>query len=134
MHLIYSIYFNDKINIITIMKSKSTAYILWFFFGILGIHKFYLGKVGWGIAYFFTLGFLGVGVLVDLFTLGGQVDTYNLLHQGQFNVHNIVVNVPQQHAPKGIDVSEQLQKLSELKEKGVLSDEEFASQKSKILS
>lgn len=79
-------------------------------------------------------GFLGVGALIDLFTLGGQVDTYNLMQQGRFNVNNIIVNVPQNHPAKPSDVSEQLLKLSELKDKGVLSDEEFANQKSKILS
>ncbi|MEO0639466.1 MAG: TM2 domain-containing protein, partial [Bacteroidota bacterium] len=33
------------------MKSKTTAYLLWFFLGGLGIHKFYLGKAGAGILY-----------------------------------------------------------------------------------
>jgi len=32
-------------------KSKSTAAILAFFLGGLGVHKFYLGQAGWGIAY-----------------------------------------------------------------------------------
>lgn len=39
-------------------KSKSTAAILAFFLGGFGAHKFYLGQVGWGIAYllfFWTL-------------------------------------------------------------------------------
>lgn len=39
--------------------------ILLLFLGYTGAHRFYLGKIGMGIAYFFTLGFLGVGVLVD---------------------------------------------------------------------
>jgi TM2 domain-containing membrane protein YozV len=33
-------------------KSKGLAIFLAFFFGGLGIHKFYLGKPGWGILYF----------------------------------------------------------------------------------
>lgn len=61
------------------MKSKGAAYLLLLFFGVLGIHKFYLGKVGMGILYLLTLGFLGIGCLIDLFTLGSQVDTYNAL-------------------------------------------------------
>lgn len=82
------------------MKSKSIAYILWFFLGPLGAHKFYLGKIGWGVAYFFTLGFLGIGWLIDLFTLGGQVDTYNLLQAARFGgTNNIVVNVHHPVAP-----------------------------------
>jgi TM2 domain-containing membrane protein YozV len=59
------------------MKKTSTAYVLWFFLGAFGGHKFYLGKKGMGILYIFTLGLLGFGVLYDLFTLGGQVESYN---------------------------------------------------------
>lgn len=62
------------------MKSKFTAYILWFFLGYLGIHKFYLGKTGMGILYLFTGGIFGIGWLIDLFILGTQVDTYNALY------------------------------------------------------
>ena len=63
----------------SVMKSKLTAYVLWFFFGLLGIHKFYLGKFGMGILYLLTGGLCGIGLLIDLFTLGGQVDNYNAL-------------------------------------------------------
>lgn len=59
------------------MKSTATAYILWFFLGLLGIHKFYLGKTGMGILYIFTGGLFGIGMLIDLFTLPSQVKTYN---------------------------------------------------------
>lgn len=38
-------------------------------FGALGLHRFYLGKVGTGLLYLFTLGLLGIGVLVDVIRL-----------------------------------------------------------------
>ncbi|MEG2599667.1 MAG: NINE protein [Muribaculaceae bacterium] len=61
------------------MKSKGTAYLLWLlsFFGWFGFHHFYLGKVGKGIIWIVTFGVLGFGSLIDLFTLGGDVDRYN---------------------------------------------------------
>lgn len=62
------------------MKSKLLAYVLWFFFGLLGVHKFYLGKVGMGIVYLLTGGIFGIGWFIDLFTLSGQVDTCNALY------------------------------------------------------
>lgn len=62
------------------MKSKFVAYLLWFFFGLLGIHRFYLGKVGTGILYLLTGGLLGIGWFIDLFTLSSQVDSYNALY------------------------------------------------------
>jgi TM2 domain-containing membrane protein YozV len=57
------------------MKEKETwvAYLLWFFLGFAGIHKFYLGKTGWGILYFLTGGLFMIGWLLDLFLLPSQV-------------------------------------------------------------
>lgn len=46
--------------------SRTVALLLCFFFGILGIHQFYVGKSGMGILYFCTYGVLGFGVLLDL--------------------------------------------------------------------
>lgn len=83
------------------MKSKGTAYLLWFFLGGLGVHKFYLGKFGMGILYLFTFGIFGIGWLIDLFTLGSQVDNYNAIFMartamgavGQTQNQSVVVNV-----------------------------------------
>lgn len=47
-------------------KDKWVAFILCFFFGALGAHKFYEEKIGMGILYLFTGGLCGVGWLVDL--------------------------------------------------------------------
>ncbi|MTI87650.1 MAG: TM2 domain-containing protein [Balneolaceae bacterium] len=64
-------------------KSKTTAYLLWFFglFGILGLHRFYLGKAGTGIAWLFTGGLFGMGALYDVFALSGMVDEENTYHE-----------------------------------------------------
>ena len=61
------------------MKVKETwvAYVLWFFLGFLGVHKFYLGKIGWGILYLLTCGIFGIGWFIDLFTLPWQVRRAN---------------------------------------------------------
>jgi Tfp pilus assembly protein PilF len=61
------------------MKSKGTAYLLWLIsiFGWLGFHHFYLGKIFKGLIWIFTGGVFGIGSLIDLFTLGGQVENYN---------------------------------------------------------
>jgi TM2 domain-containing membrane protein YozV len=58
-------------------KSLGVAYLLWFFLGFLGIHHFYLGKVGRGVGYLLTCGWFLIGLLVDLFTLPSQVQRIN---------------------------------------------------------
>ena len=47
---------------------KSVGYILWLF-GFTGSHRFYFGKPISGTVYFFTLGLLGIGWLIDLFLI-----------------------------------------------------------------
>ena len=42
------------------------AFLLCFFFGVFGAHRFYVGKTGSGIAQLFTIGGLGIWALVDL--------------------------------------------------------------------
>ncbi|NOU94675.1 NINE protein [Paenibacillus sp. LMG 31456] len=42
---------NMNNNVYVPRKSKTTAGILAILLGGLGVHKFYLGKVGWGIVY-----------------------------------------------------------------------------------
>jgi hypothetical protein len=46
--------------------SRTVALLLCFFLGGLGVHRFYVDKVGSGILYFLTGGIFGIGVLIDL--------------------------------------------------------------------
>lgn len=50
---------------------KTIGYLLWIF-GFLGAHRFYYGKPVTGTIWFFTLGLLGVGWLIDLFLIPGM--------------------------------------------------------------
>jgi TM2 domain-containing membrane protein YozV len=47
-------------------KSKITTLILCILLGTLGVHRFYVGKVGTGIVWLLTLGVFGIGVIVDI--------------------------------------------------------------------
>ena len=92
------------------MKSKGVAYLLWFFLGAFSAHRFYLGKTGSGILYLLTFQLFGIGWIIDLFTLGGMVDNYNLMHgfigpnSSNKSMHqNVIVNVA---APTSIPVKD----------------------------
>ncbi len=47
---------------------KSIGYLVWIF-GFMGAHRFYYGKPVSGVLYFFTLGLLGIGWVIDLFLI-----------------------------------------------------------------
>lgn len=51
--------------------SPLLGYILWIF-GFTGSHRFYYGRPVSGTIWFFTLGLLGIGWLVDLFLIPGM--------------------------------------------------------------
>ena len=75
-------------------KSVGVAYLLWFFLGTVGGHRFYAGRTGTAIAQLaialvgicttflgigvFLLGCVGLWVLIDAFLLPGIIRSYNV--------------------------------------------------------
>jgi hypothetical protein len=57
-------------------RSRLAALLLCLFLGALGVHRFYVGKTGTGVAMIFTLGGLGIWTLIDLIMIitGGFTD------------------------------------------------------------
>ena len=47
------------------------GYLLWIF-GFIGAHRFYYGKQVTGVIWFFTLGLLFIGWIIDLFLIPGM--------------------------------------------------------------
>jgi TM2 domain-containing membrane protein YozV len=95
---------------------KHTSCILAFLFwlpclvGICGLRRFYLGLTGTGILWFFSLGLLGLGQLIDLFRLGGLVRTANLYRHGSVAITSTntvapIINVTVAAPPKIFPIS-----------------------------
>jgi len=62
------------------VKSTGVAYLLWFLggLGILGLHRFYLGRWPTGLLWLLTGGVVGIGAFLDLFAIPGMVQVENL--------------------------------------------------------
>jgi len=55
----------------------SVAWLLLTFFGMLGLHRFYQGKIFTGLIYLMTGGLFFVGYLYDVFTMNEQISQGN---------------------------------------------------------
>ena len=51
-------------------RSRTVAFLLAFFLGVFGAHRFYVGKTGSALLQLFTLGGLGVWWMIDLIIVG----------------------------------------------------------------
>ena len=124
-------------------KSAGVAYLLWFFTGGFGGHRFYLGRAGSAVAQLFLsllgwplviaggFGFLllvplGVWLLIDLFTLGGMVSD----HTAQIMVRLNAASVRPVAAVSAVD---ELAKFAALRDQGAISDEEYSEQKARLI-
>lgn len=113
------------------MKSKTTAAILAFFLGGIGAHRFYLGKIGQGFIYLiFCFTFIPALVAFIDFIIFLTMDenAFNLKYNAG-NVSNVTVSV----GSESVNVAEEIEKLHNLKEKGIITEDEFTNKKAKLL-
>jgi TM2 domain-containing membrane protein YozV len=132
------------------MKSKTAAALLAFFLGGIGAHKFYLGQTGAGIVYLLFC-WTFIPALIAFFEFIGFLVMSEANFNARYNapfVHaaaptmqqaqNITVNIPSmmpgQNAPQSYDSVGQLSELNKLRISGALTEEEYQTQKQKILS
>ncbi len=102
-------------------KSRLVTLLLCIFLGSFGVHKFYVGKVGMGILYLFTVQQKG-----GLAGLGAGVALGNTMIQG--------IQSTTKQSDNQKDKVEQLRELKSLLDEGILTQEEFDAEKKAILS
>lgn len=59
-------------------KNKWISLILCIFLGLFGAHKFYEEKIFMGVVYLLTLGFFGIGWIVDIIRLAFKPNPYRV--------------------------------------------------------
>ncbi len=64
-------------------KNYTLGWVLLTFTGILGFHRFYMGKIGTGLIYLCTLGLCGIGIIYDYWTLNEQISSVN--HENSYD-------------------------------------------------
>jgi len=124
-------------------KNILVAYLLWWFLGWAGVHRFYLGRVKSGLAqlllvvigwatFIFVIGY----VLLVIWFIWWALDAYFTYKM-----------VAEENAKLGVDVSslsfskngsvtsdiDQLEKLHSLYEKGVITKEQYEAKKSTLI-
>ena len=108
------------------MKNKTTAAILAFFLGGIGIHRFYLNQIGYGFLYLifcwtFIPAFIALIDFIVFLTMSEQV--FNL----KYNRGNLVA------VSANSNSADEVEKLHSLKVKGIITESEFQTRKSKLL-
>ncbi len=112
------------------MKNKTTALILSILVGGLGIDRFYLGYTGIGVLKLLTGGCFGVLYIIDIVNIA----TGNLLPADGSPYEDDKKAAAQQSPLAGIDAADELKKYKELLDQGVITDAEFQTKKTQLLS
>ncbi len=136
------------------MKNKTTAILLAFFLGGIGVHKFYLDRPGAGAVYliFFWTLIPSLLALIDFIILVSMSqESFDRQYNFQFSImpqapiqatQNVVVHIPQSSAQPNqgnalqgqSDLVQMLTQLNNLRTSGALTDDEFNTQKAKLLN
>ncbi|MFC5344752.1 NINE protein [Brevundimonas staleyi] len=123
-------------------KSAGVAYLLWFFTGGFGGHRFYLGRTGSAVAQLIlsllgwvlllAAGFgllflipLGVWLLVDLFLIPGMIQDHNGNLMRRLDASAT--------AHRSVSPVDELGKFAALRDQGAITEHEFQVQKARLL-
>ena len=109
------------------------------FLGYLGIHRFYVGKIGTGILWLLTGGCLGIGALVAIIMIATETftdDQNKRVVQDQRKNPRPAYAYADSTATKAPreDVLDQLEKLAKLRDSGAIAQAEYEEKKAVLMA
>ena len=58
-------------------KNRNTTLVLCYLLGFIGVHYFYVGRIGRGVLYLCTLGLFGIGWIIDMILIATVIFMIN---------------------------------------------------------
>lgn len=119
-------------------KDWLTTLLFSIFLGGLGIHRFYVGKIGTGVLWLLTGGCLGIGALVDIILIATESftddDNRLIVQDSRKNPRPVYANAGTQPTRSTRDEAlDQLEKLAKLRDSGAISPEEYEQKKAALM-
>jgi len=126
-------------------KNILVAYLLWWFLGWLGIHRFYLGRTKTGLAqlFLFIIGVLTLILIIGYFLLIAWIIwwlldayfTYKIVEEEnqKLGVENSTLSLSKSGEINIGNELDQLEKLHSLFEKGIITEEQYEEKKAKLI-
>ncbi|MBF0647889.1 NINE protein [Dysgonomonas sp. GY75] len=122
------------------MKSKITAALLAIFLGGIGVHRFYLNQTGLGLLYLlFCWTFIPLAVsFIDFIWLLTMDDNrfnlkFNSAYQQRYPTQTTITVNNDSRNTTNLSPGDEIKKLYELKEKDIITQEEFELKKKILL-
>ena len=108
-------------------KDFVTTLLICIFLGGLGVHRFFVDKMGTGVLMLVTLGGLGIWWIIDIILIvtGSFKDS-----EGRVIAYQAAGAVNREPAK---DIPAEIEKFAELKDKGIITEEEFDKKKKELL-
>ena len=108
-------------------KDFITTLLLCIFLGGLGVHRFFVDKIGTGVLMLVTLGGLGIWWIIDIILI---VTSSFEDSEGRVIAYQPAGTANREPAK---DIPDEIRKFAELKDKGIITEEEFDKKKEELL-